>query len=329
MITRKTKIFLTGILCLTLSVTTVVIAQPPPPPAAEITITDSVSPVDDLRLPFGDITEGNSSDNTVTVTNAGNAELIIGNIALADSLTDEFIILNDNCSGETVIPSDSCTFTVRFSPAAAGTFNDTFDIPSNDSDENPVTVSVNGKGLSSASNNPPAIFQLLFPADNQEGVGTTVEFRWGKSADPDGDSLTYDIYVCEDGNLTIGCITGADIAFLRNKGIYYAGIGSYGAGMLLSGIVLILGGSARDGKKILMPAAMTAIVVTLLISCGGGGGGDGSGGAVTPSNDGGSSNQVVYTVSGLNTGTSYYWKVVAKDGNGGETDSSLLSFDTR
>ena len=138
----------------------------------------------------------------------------------------------------------------------------------------------------------------------------------------DGDTVTYDIYVCEDGNLTIGCITGADIAFLRNDGIYYAG-------MLLSGIVLILRGGVRDRKKILMPAAMIAIAVTLLISCGGGGGGDGSGGAVTPSNGGGSSNQVSYTVSGLNTGTSYYWKAVAKDGNGGETDSSLWSFDTQ
>ena len=329
MTTRKTNIFSAGILCLILSPATAATAQPPPPPAAEITVTDSVSPVDDLQISFGDITEGNWSDNTVTIKNDGNVELIIGSISSADRLTDEFLILNDNCSGQSLIPSDECTFRVRFSPAAAGTFNDTFDIPSNDTDENPVIVSVNGRGLSSASNNPPSVFQLLFPADNQEGVGTTVEFRWKKSADPDGDTVTYDIYVCEDGNLTTGCITGADIAFLRNDGIYYAGIGSYGAGMLLSGIVLILRGGVRDRKKILMPAAMIAIAVTLLISCGGGGGGDGSGGAVTPSNGGGSSNQVSYTVSGLNTGTSYYWKAVAKDGNGGETDSSLWSFDTQ
>jgi len=107
-------------------------------PAPDITVT--------LSVLFGNVTEGLTSDQTVTVINDGNADLILGNIAVTDSLAAPFTILNDNCSGQTVVPATNCTFDVRFSPTAAVTSNDTFDIPSNDPDENPVTVSVSGTG---------------------------------------------------------------------------------------------------------------------------------------------------------------------------------------
>jgi hypothetical protein len=34
-------------------------------------------------------------------------------------------------------------------------------------------------------------------------------------------------------------------------------------------------------------------------------------------------------ISGLNSGTVYYWKVVAKDTSGGETESGISSFETQ
>lgn len=121
--------------------------DPDPVPFPDITVTDSVLPDDDLQVPFGDVTEGTSSDQTVTVTNDGNADLAVGNIAQADLLTAPFSILNDTCSGQTLIPVESCTLTVRFSPTTTGTFNDSFDIPSNDPDEDPVAMNVSGTGV--------------------------------------------------------------------------------------------------------------------------------------------------------------------------------------
>jgi hypothetical protein len=68
-------------------------------------------------------------------------------------------------------------------------------------------------------------------------------------------------------------------------------------------------------------AILALVVITglILVSCGGGGGGDSA-----PVN-----NEVSYTASGLGTGTTYYWKVVAVDGKGGISQSSVRSFTTR
>ena len=114
----------------------------------DIAVTDSVAPDTDLQVPLGSVTVGASSDQTVTVTNAGTANLVIGTVASANPLAAPFSIPSgtDGCSGKTLAPSASCTLTVRFAPAVSGAANDTFDIPSNDPDENPVTVSVSGTG---------------------------------------------------------------------------------------------------------------------------------------------------------------------------------------
>ena len=302
---------------------------PPPPPSPEITVTDSVAPTGDLQIPFGNVTEGSSSNQTVTVTNDGNADdLVIGYIAQNNPMSAPFSILNDYCSGQILSPSSNCTLTVRFSPTATGLFNDSFDIPSNDSDENPVTISVSGTGLPADSNNPPAIPELIFPADNQEGLGTTIEFKWKESTDPDEDTVTYDLYACEDKDLTIGCITATDIAFRWSEGISYASIGSYGTWLLFfgMGILPVLLGVTRNRRKIALLIAVITIATVFLVSCGGGGGGgtgDSSGGTTSDSFNG-----VSQVVSGFSVDTAYHWKIVAKDSYGGETESEIWSFIT-
>ena len=65
-------------------------------------------------------------------------------------------------------------------------------------------------------------------------------------------------------------------------------------------------------------------VIVFIVSCGGGGG---SGSSTQSSGD--VPNEVSYTVSGLSTGTTYYWEVVAKDGKGGQTESSIWNFITQ
>jgi hypothetical protein len=323
MMHNEIKIFLI-ILCLLLGITTIGVTQPPPPPEPAIVVTDSSAPADDLQILFRSITEGNTSDRTVTVSNAGNASLVIGDIAQVNA---PFSIVSDNCSGQSITPLDTCTLTVRFSPTAAGTFSDAIDISSNDSDESSITIDVSGTGLSLLSNNPPSAPQQISPADGQTNTETAVEFKWEKSTDSDGGNVTYDLYVCEDENFTVGCITEEDIASLGRKDVYYAGMGSSGALLMLFGIVAVLTGDVRGRRKISVLIVVTGMVGLLLVSCGGGGGG--SVGSGVPSDDTGVTNEISHTASGLSGGTTYYWKVVARDDKGEETNSSVWSLDTR
>jgi len=92
---------------------------------------------------FGRINAGASSSQAITVKNDGAASPVIGNIAQANPVAAPFSITTDNCSGQTLAPDESCTLIVSFAPVSAGSFSDTFDIPSNDPDESSVTVSLN------------------------------------------------------------------------------------------------------------------------------------------------------------------------------------------
>jgi hypothetical protein len=66
---------------------------------------------------------------------------------------------------------------------------------------------------------------------------------------------------------------------------------------------------------------MIAVLIVsgmLIVSCGGGDGG-------TPV----AGDEITYTVSGLKTGTTYYWKVISDDGKDGITESDIWNFTTQ
>lgn len=105
--------------------------------------------LDPSRLDFGSTPIGSSSSGTVSVANFGDADLVIGTVGQGDGLAAPFSITADSCSGRTLQPQPAggtCTVTVRFSPTAEGTFDDTFAIPSNDPVGSPATVTVRGQG---------------------------------------------------------------------------------------------------------------------------------------------------------------------------------------
>ena len=290
---------------------------------ADITVIDSLDSATDLQMPFGSIAIGLS---VVKITNDGNANLVIGTIDPSNQLAAPFGIGNDNCSNHTLAPAASCTFTVSFSPTATGSFSGSFDIPSNDPDEASVTIAVSGTGYFPSGNNnnpnPPSVFTLTFPSNGQTGLGTTITLKWEKSTDPDRNAVTYKLYYSDNPHF-IGS-TPIQIASLSgaSKNTYYAGAGM-SMSLLLFGIVL--GGGVRGRRKTTYLIVLLVIAVMLFVSCGGGGGG---GGTSSSSGGGSSSNEVSQSVSSLNSGTTYYWKVSADDGNGGITESETRSFTT-
>lgn len=299
-----------------------------PLPVADISAADSVSPADDLQMPFGSVTEFLSEEQTVTITNTGNAGLDISSIAGNNPLSSPFSIRNDSCSGRTVSPSSKCTFTVHFEPVATGQFNDSFYIHSNDPDENVLMMFVSGNGLSSVTNNPPNAPSLVYPKNQQKGLGKKVGFRWIKSKDPDGDPITYDLLLCQDQNFSINCISQSAITASLMKGqVYYAGIFMFPGGLITLAIIMLAG---ILGRQKLIPLSIAIFIITsfLLISCGGSSEDTGWGIVTSDSSQGVTNDEITYSVSDLNTRTTYYWKVTAKDSTGAETSSVTRSFDT-
>jgi len=110
-------------------------------------VSDTIAPANDNQIPFGDVTIGGTSPaETVTITNAGTEDLVIGTIAGNNPLAAPFIIGNDGCSGQTVTPLNDCTFEVQFEPTVLGAATDGFDIPSNAAGS-PITFNVSGTGV--------------------------------------------------------------------------------------------------------------------------------------------------------------------------------------
>ncbi|MFZ3137525.1 MAG: DUF1566 domain-containing protein [Thermodesulfovibrionales bacterium] len=101
--------------------------------------------VDPVTQEFGNIPVGDSSmPQTLTVSNTGSGDLVIGTLSITGNDASQFIKQNDTCSGQTVTPSANCTVNVIFSPTSTGSFDSILNIPSNDLDEPNVTVSLKG-----------------------------------------------------------------------------------------------------------------------------------------------------------------------------------------
>ena len=291
-------------------------------PVPNISVTDSMGSANDYQMPFPDTTEGvTSSAETVTISNTGAADLNVTNIQLTGTNTGGFSLdlsggVNPCATAIKTIPSNnSCTVTVAFNPTTTGSMSAALMISSDDTDEPTVNVALTGTGLSAAGNNAPTKPELVFPANGQQGLGTTVTFKWKPSTDPDGDPVSYDIYYCIDSDPLNNC-TPTQVASLDmgTSGTYYAGLGGDGSlWFILSGLIFA-GILIRFRKKGLLVTLMLLMVAFTVVSCGSGGG---------------DNNHITYTATGLSSDTTYHWAVVAKDDRGGSTPSDTWSFKTR
>ncbi len=280
----------------------------------KISVTDSVSPATDLQVPFGTVSVGRAVNQTVTIANTGSGNLVIGSIASVNPLAAPFSIANDMCSGKTLSGGSSCTLTVSFAPTAIGTNSDSFDISSNDPDQPSITMQVNGVSVSSKSNNPPGKPKLKHPADHEKDLETSLDMEWEGVTDPDGDHVSYELRIATDSNFQSPVVVAKTSGHAgKMSGTLFAGTG---LGFIFFGVVFA--GTARGRKILLLIAAVTILAGSSLIGCSVGKGNSPSSGAV-----------VSQHVSGLQTATTYYWKVVASDGNGGATESDVSTFSTK
>ena len=96
---------------------------------------------------FGTVITGNASTvQTFTITNTGDADLVIGTLSVGGANASEFTIVTDYSSGQTLGPSETSTVDIAFSPTSEGVKSANLSIPSNDPDTPTVNVSLSGMG---------------------------------------------------------------------------------------------------------------------------------------------------------------------------------------
>jgi len=265
--------------------------------------------VSTTSMAFGSVTIGSTADQTLTLSNTGDADLAVFQLASANPLAAPFSLVagQDGCSNQTLGPAMGCTVVVRYAPTEEAMHNDGFDIPSDDPDAPTATVSVSGSGLPSAGNNPPTAPILWAPADGQVDAETRVTLRWYLSSDPDGDSVGYDIQICEDASFQ-GCppVVAVAAVFGENTPYRYAGLGGIGL------LALLLGFGARRRRTRALLLAVLVSSSLILMSC-------------HPVNR---KPSAAFQVDGLSANTTHYWKVIARDGID-STESVVRSFTTK
>jgi photosystem II stability/assembly factor-like uncharacterized protein len=290
-------------------------------PVSNLRVTDSLAPGTDLQITFADTTEGiTSAPEVVSMENTGTGDLGITNITITGGNPGEFAIVAGGTCGTlpvTLLPYTDCTVEVAFAPSTTGAMSASLDITS---DGGSASVALTGTGLSSATNNAPVAPVLVTPEDGTTGLASPVLLGWNASTDPDGDTLSYQLYVCDNQDFS-GCETPLYMATYiasasyENRGISLSGTG---IGLVLIGMALS-GGLSRRRKLALLLAALL-MAGALLGACGGGG--------TTPVSPGSPTGDISFEASALESGAAYYWKVAATDGTD-STPSAVWSFTTK
>jgi hypothetical protein len=277
---------------------------------------------------FGSVTTSTSSSpQAVTIGSTGTVDLVVNGIGLTGTDAAEFSFDVGDGTGGTcgstapVIASGAnCTVSVTFSPLSTGAKTASLDIASDGGDK---SLALSGTGQSAAGiNNAPSAPALVTPKNGATISGTSVAFGWDLSTDPDGDTVTYDLYVCEgDDTFSAPCgspenITPIQSASAESRGIHYAKTGLWA---LLAGIALAGGFNRR--KMLAFLFALLLVSGMLIAACGGGGGG-----GVTPAPA--QTGDITFETLGLTGSATYYWKVIATDGTD-STPSAVWSFTTQ
>lgn len=296
---------------------------PPDPPSEALTVTDESEPFDDLRVNFGEVAEGSGPfSNTLTLSNTGNTEIVLGVLYLAAGLDFDLPVIDDTCSGQTLAPTvGQCTVSVGFATSSGtGDYFDIVTVPYDDMSL--LDIYLGGRVLTDqAVNARPGAPELVSPSSGATGVALSLTHMWNESLDPDGDAVLYDLFVCAGDSTFAG-----DCATPYASGISVASAGDMRWNAYVSacfgifGIAMASGISRKRRLALLLIAA--ALTVMLVASCGGGGDDAVVGTGPTPTSD------LSYDVTGLSTTTTYYWKVVAEDSFGNRTDSEVWSYTT-
>ncbi len=212
-----------------------------------------------------------------------------------------------------------------------------------------VFVTACNEDDSVVSNVPPSAPSLTNPADGATDQSTTPTLSWTESTDGDGDEISYDIHLSTSNppSLTSADVTGSSFtvatALENDTEYFWQVVAKDGNGGETSSDVWSFTTMADNGSPSapnLSAPADQATGVSTLPELSWEASTDPDGDAVSYDVHLGTSNPPVLLQAGvmgtsltpssdLESDTEYFWQVIAKDGNGGETASAVRSFTTQ
>ncbi|GAB7026931.1 choice-of-anchor D domain-containing protein [Geotalea toluenoxydans] len=95
------------------------------------------------------VASGNSASQTVTISNGGASDLVIGSLAITGAGAAAFSVTPGTCSSltPTILPGGSCTLNLVFAPPSGGPYAANLELASNSGNTPVVNVSLNGIGV--------------------------------------------------------------------------------------------------------------------------------------------------------------------------------------
>src|SRR5262249_25702500 len=147
-------------------------------------------------IAFGNVNTGTSSTRAETITNTGNSSVQISQI----SATGTGFSLSGATSPVTLNPSQTVTFNVVFSPAAAGNASGSVKVTSNAAGS-PATISLTGSGVQPGA---PAL--SVNPAS----------FSYGNVIDGQTKSQTFTVTNSGTSGLTISQVSASGAGYTLN-----------------------------------------------------------------------------------------------------------------
>jgi len=144
--------------------------------------------VDPGILDFGDLPANATTDLPLTVTNTGNQRLEVSDCVITGQYADQFEIVAGG-GAFNLEENELRDLTVRFAPTAAGEISAVLTIASNDPDENPREIPLQGVAfgtpyITSPSVNPEYRFTMV--------AGDTIDLAF-RAIDPEGGQLTWEM----------------------------------------------------------------------------------------------------------------------------------------
>lgn len=113
---------------------------------ADLPGTDPAIELSSTSIDFGNVVvDQTSMPAGLTVENIGVGDLVVGSVGLAGVHLDEFAVISDTCSGQTLGAGASCDISLEATPSDLGARVASLEIPSNDpGGTRTVDLSVNG-----------------------------------------------------------------------------------------------------------------------------------------------------------------------------------------
>ncbi|MDA8156639.1 MAG: hypothetical protein M0Z52_09350 [Actinomycetota bacterium] len=231
---------------------------------------------------------GTTSGTASTGSTSGTTAVSTGSTSVTTSTS------TGSASGSTTTSTGSTSGTTTTGSTSGTTTTST------SSGTGSITNSTSGSTTATSG----SVSPLLVSPSQGEATSTTVTFTWEK---PENEN-PYKYRLLYSKNSDLSNASPVDVAYLinsrENDKSLFAGLG---VGLLPFGLVFPAGIVFTNKKKRLLLIAALLFVAAAFSSCGGAG---------TQSVSSGSASTISYTVSNLDSRSTYYWAVQAVDSNG-------------